>query len=82
MSRLNPVKWIAGMALGLGLCLSAGCQTFIGGMTLPSADYLKDNPDYIPKPPSFPLSRELAAMQSDTGEAANPQQSGRVTPPR
>jgi hypothetical protein len=48
----------------LAFTLAAGCQTWIGGMTLPSGDYLRENPDYIPKGPSFPLQRELAAQQA------------------
>ena len=51
---------VGGLLVGLGMILAAGCQTWIGGQTLPSGDYLRDNPDYIPKGPSFPLQRELA----------------------
>jgi hypothetical protein len=46
------------------MTLATGCQTWLGGMTLYSGDYLKDNPDYIPRGPSFPLPRELAAQQA------------------
>ncbi len=55
---------VGGVLVGLAMSLSAGCQTWIGGMTLPSGDYLRENPDYIPKGPSFPLQRELAAQQA------------------
>jgi hypothetical protein len=55
---------VGGVVVALGLCLSAGCQTWLGGMTLPSGQYLTDNPDYVPPGPSFPLPRELAAQQA------------------
>jgi hypothetical protein len=40
-------------------------------MTLPSPHYLKDNPDYIPRAPSYPHSRELSQIQA--AEAARVQ---------
>ncbi|MBL8824776.1 MAG: hypothetical protein JNJ77_19475 [Planctomycetia bacterium] len=60
------------MALGLvGTLLggSVGCQTWVGGMTLPSPDYLKDKPDYIQPAPLYKHSKELASMQKSMAEA-------------
>jgi hypothetical protein len=57
-------KWV-GLTLSLGLGLLTGCQTWLGGMTLPSPDYLSDKPDYVPRSPSFPLGRELSTMQTN-----------------
>lgn len=50
-----------------------GCQTNIAGMTLPSGHYLQHPPQYIPPSPPFPLTRELATMQAQSGVAANTQ---------
>ena len=55
---------LGALLVGVGMTLASGCQTWIGGQTLPSGDYLRDNPDYIPKGPSFPLQRELANQQA------------------
>jgi len=55
---------VGGLMLSVGLGLTGGCQTWLGGMTLPSPSYLSDNPDYIPPGPSFPLQRELAAQKA------------------
>ncbi len=56
---------------GLLLALS-GCQTWVPeiGMTLPSPNYLKHQPQYIPPSPPYPLPRELASIE----EAAAAQQ--------
>ena len=54
-----------GCLLGAG----TGCQTWVGGMTLPSPDYLKDKPDYIQPAPLYKHSKELASMQKAMAEA-------------
>lgn len=50
-------------ALGLLLSLTTGCQTWIGGMTLPSGHYLQHPPQYFKESPAFPLTRELARQE-------------------
>jgi hypothetical protein len=58
---------LAGVYLGLsGL---AGCQTWVGGMTLPSGHYLEHRPQYFPPEPVFPLERELATQAAQSGLA-------------
>ncbi len=63
-----------------GICLSlaavfasssllTGCQTTIGGQTLPSPDYLKDDVQFHPAGPEFKLSKKV--------EAANKQAAAR-----
>jgi hypothetical protein len=47
----------------LGLTTLSGCQTYWGGMTLPSPRYLDHPPTYIAPSPPFPLARELATQQ-------------------
>jgi hypothetical protein len=61
--RRNRVK-LAGIAgMGLALSLLTGCQTWFGGMTLPSGRYLEHPPQYFPEDPDFPLSKELASQE-------------------
>jgi|SRR5579863_3747499 len=42
---------------------SVGCQTTIGGQTLPSAYYLKDDLQYFPPGPEFKLTRQVQALE-------------------
>lgn len=44
---------------GLG---SVGCQTYELGQVLPSGYHLRDDVQYFPKGPDFPLANELNAM--------------------
>lgn len=57
------LSWLGCLLTGLG------CQTWVGGMTLPSPDYLRDKPDYIAPAPLYKHSRELASMQRAMDEA-------------
>jgi len=59
-------RWLAVVAAALGIGLS-GCQTWVGGMTLPSPRYLEHYPQYLPPDPSFPLPRELASQEDPEG---------------
>ena len=64
---MKPANWgklMVGVA-GLMLFATSGCQTWVpeAGLTLPSGDYLKHQPQYIPPSPSFPLSRELESIE-------------------
>lgn len=52
---------------GLGLLAATGalgCQSDIGGQTLPSPYWQSDDVQYFPPGPEFKLSREAAAMKS------------------
>ena len=53
------------MALGLiGLCSAlTGCQSTVGGQTLPSAYYLRDDVQYHPAGPEFILSNTVQAIE-------------------
>ena len=42
----------------------AGCQSDVGGQTLPSPYYLSDDVQYFPPGPQFKLSREAAALKA------------------
>lgn len=61
-------RWLASVAAFLGLCVcSTGCQTWYGGMTLPSGRYLEHYPQYFAPDPAFPLPRELASQEDPEG---------------
>jgi hypothetical protein len=64
-------RWLASVAalLGLALAGSTGCQTWTGGMTLPSPRYLDHYPQYVTPDPAFPLPRELASQEDPEGAA-------------
>jgi hypothetical protein len=77
------LKRSAGLALG-GLLISAslcGCQTTVGGQTLPSAHYLEDDIQYFPAYEEFLLPNTQRAHQEykaaragDAAEVYNPVQ--------
>jgi len=49
---------------------TTGCQMSVGGQTLPSAYFLKDDLQYFVKGPEFKLTREAAANKKARAEAA------------
>jgi hypothetical protein len=68
-------KCRAAWLLCAGLGLLSGCQTWVAeaGLTLPSPDYLKHQPQYTPPSPAFPFSRELLSIeQASAMQAPNP----------
>ena len=44
--------------------LLTGCQTSIGGQTLPSATYLHDDVQYFPAGPEFKLTNQVEAARN------------------
>ncbi len=48
--------------------LNIGCQSTIGGQTLPSPYYLEDDVQYFPAGPQQPLYQESAALQKASEE--------------
>ena len=58
------MKLLGGAGLGIMLVGMTGCQTWVGGMTLPSGHYLQHQPQFFPPSPPFPLTRELAGQQA------------------
>src|SRR5271154_1493121 len=85
MRKLACWRGLCAIAFGLVLAgLSTGCQTWTyqSGMTLPSGHYLQHPPQYIPPSPDFPLSRELATMESQgVGSTVPPGAAAQVLPP-
>lgn len=45
-----------------------GCQTTVGGQTLPSPDYLTDDVQYFPAGPEFKLSNQVEASRRQAAE--------------
>jgi hypothetical protein len=54
--------------------LFSGCQTTIGGQTLPSPDYLTDDVQYFPAGPEFKLTNQVAAAKQQAEDRARMQQ--------
>lgn len=68
MQTIRRLRLLSLATLGLSVSLLTGCQTWMGGMTLPSPHYLEGhNPQYFPEEPQFPLTRELAYQQETAG---------------
>ena len=66
ISKRLLLRGLAGTTLSL--VVLSGCQTYTGGMTLPSPHYLKHYPQYFAPDPTFPLQRERDSMLDPTGE--------------
>lgn len=63
------------MCLGLllaGSVICTGCQSSIGGQTLPSAYYMQDDIQYFPRGPEFKLAREAAALKAAREQRPEP----------
>ena len=56
------------LATGFLAVTTTGCQVDVGGQTLPSAHYMKDDVQYFPPGPEFKLAREAAAMKARAAE--------------
>ncbi len=74
-------KWLGILTAGL-LGTAVGCQTQLGGMTLPSNDYLRQSPQYFQPAPKFKLPREAMAMEEAAKKQFGPQNGGAVPAPR
>jgi len=57
-----------------------GCQTWFGGLTLPSGRYLEHYPQYFSPDPLHPLPRELASQEDPEGAARRAGGAGGVVP--
>ncbi|MGL4462514.1 MAG: hypothetical protein ACRDD1_03120 [Planctomycetia bacterium] len=60
----------AGFLIVSAMTAGVGCQTYQAGQVLPSGRHLRDDVDYFPKGPQFPLANELNAMQQAEAERA------------
>ena len=71
MRRKKTIHLINGILCVAALLSAAsfsGCQSSVGGLTLPSAYYFKDDIQYFPSGPEFKLSKEAAAMKTASPE--------------
>ena len=69
-ANCKPI-WLRATVALLGFALisvSTGCQVSVGGLTLPSAYYDKDDVQYFAPGTEFKLSREAAAMKAYEAE--------------
>lgn len=63
-SLLSTVRiTLTGMLVSSAV-FTTGCQIDVGGQTLPSPYYLRDDVQYFPAGPEFQLTREAAAMRA------------------
>ena len=63
LNRLKRWPQLGLLACGLLSTAAIGCQTTIGGQTLPSAYYLDDDVQYFPAGPEFMLSNQVRALE-------------------
>lgn len=63
----NTMCKLSGIAGGLVVCAlavsSTGCQSTVGGQTLPSPHYLTDDIQYFPKGPEFRLTNAVRRQE-------------------
>ena len=75
-TKVRSVKTIEGrpgilltlVAVIASSALLSGCQTTIGGQTLPSPDYLTDDVQYFPAGPEFKLTNKVEAARKQAPE--------------
>jgi hypothetical protein len=81
MNKLGARPWLLAVAFALGLTLTSGCQTYFieTGQTLPSPEYLRHPPTFIPPTPAFPLAKEQSSLEQ---AAAQPTAMPRVLLPQ
>jgi hypothetical protein len=84
MQRRSLVKTLsfrAGQLLTLTALLAStvlltGCQTTIGGQTLPSPDYLTDDVQFYPAGPEFRLTNQVEASRKQAADTQTLESSG------
>ena len=67
LNRLGRHIAVAGVAALLPPAI-VGCQTSVGGQTLPSPHYLNDDVQYFPSGPEFLLSNQVRAIEQYKAE--------------
>ena len=65
----SSLRWsILGAVLTATSLCNVGCQTYQMGQVLPSPYHMRDDVQYFPKGPQFPLANELTAQQAAEAE--------------
>ena len=77
----NHLGRLAVLSCGLIPLLGIGCQGSIGGQTLPSAYYLRDDVQYFPAGPEFLLPNQERVLEEYRLEQAAIQQGLQPAPP-
>ncbi|HLJ10802.1 MAG TPA: hypothetical protein VKU82_06415 [Planctomycetaceae bacterium] len=62
LNIFSTKAWLLVLGCAAVCSSTVGCQTTIGGQTLPSAYYLKDDLQYFPAGPEFRLARQVQAL--------------------
>ena len=60
---LSAKAWMLLLGTAALSSASIGCQSTVGGQTLPSAWYLRDDVQYFPPGPEFRLSKQVEALE-------------------
>lgn len=71
MESATSMVWVKRVILGwamLSIATATGCQVSVGGQTLPSPWYHKDDVQYFAPGPEFKLSREASALKEFSAE--------------
>jgi hypothetical protein len=63
LNLLSPRPWLLLLGSAALCSASVGCQSTVGGQTLPSAYYLRDDLQYYPAGPEFKLSKQVQAIE-------------------
>lgn len=63
LNLLSSRAWLFLAGCTVLCSASAGCQSTVGGQTLPSAYYLRDDLQYFPPGPEFKLTRQVEALE-------------------
>ena len=63
INLVSPQAWLLVLGCAAVCATSVGCQTTVGGQTLPSAYYLKDDLQSFPPGPEFKLTRQVQALE-------------------
>jgi len=72
MKRHGILAKCALVAVGLSISSAfSGCQTTIGGQTLPSAHYLKDDVQFFPAGPEFLLPEQVRVLEEYKAQRAD-----------
>ncbi len=66
MKTMRRWRYLPTAGVGLVLAALAGCNTWLpeAGITVPSPHYLEHPPQYIPRSPAYPFTREEATMEA------------------
>lgn len=69
MVQRHSLSTLAGLVLAAaGILAATGCQTTVGGQTLPSPFFLEDDVQFFPAGPEFLLPNQVRALEQYRAE--------------